>query len=135
VISAPRLSFMWNAAMGLFGLAFWTYGILTVLMPVVFAPYGYLLAILGGLLAVFFFLTGWIAGDRNVDRAWDESTEHDSNRAYHFGFTVRGSCISCSGCSSPGAGSPMKQPSPRDGRLHRRILLPLHGSHRTERLV
>jgi uncharacterized membrane protein len=88
VISAPRLSFMWNAAMGLFGLAFWTYGILTVLMPVVFAPYGYLLAILGGLLAVFFFLTGWIAGDRNVDRAWDESTEHDSNRAYHFGFTV-----------------------------------------------
>jgi len=79
---------MWNMAMGLFGITFWLYGILTLLMPTVLAPHGYLLAILGGVLVVFFYLTGWIAGDGNVDRAWDEGTEHDSNRAYRFGFTV-----------------------------------------------
>jgi len=88
MISAPSLSFMWNAAMGLFGVAFWLYGVGTLLMPTVVAPYGFVLAIFGGLLMVFFFLTGWLAGDTNTERVWDEGTEHDSNRAYRFGFTV-----------------------------------------------
>lgn len=88
MISAPGLSFMWNMAMGVFGVVFWLYGILTLVFPAVLAPHGYILAILGGVLFVFFFLTGWLAGDASVDRAWDESVEHDSNRAYKFGFTV-----------------------------------------------
>ena len=88
MISAPRLSFMWNAAMGLFGIVFWLYGILTLLIPTVLAPFGYILAILGGLLALFFVLTGWLAGDTSVARAWDEGTEYDSNVAYRFGFAV-----------------------------------------------
>jgi hypothetical protein len=46
VISAPRLSFLWNAAMGLFGVAFWLYGVLTLIFPAVFAPWGFVLAIL-----------------------------------------------------------------------------------------
>lgn len=79
---------MWNAAMGVFGLVFWLYGIFTLLLPAAFAPHGYILGILGGLLGLFFFLTGWLAGDASVERAWDESTEHDSNRAYKFGFTI-----------------------------------------------
>lgn len=88
MISAPRLSFLWDTALGLFGAVFWLYGILTLLAPGVFAPFGYILAVLGGLLALFFFLTGWIAGDSAVARAWDESAEQDSYRAYRFGFTV-----------------------------------------------
>ena len=88
MISAPRLSFIWYATMGLFGLVFWLYGVLTILMPMTFAPYGYILALLGALLGMFFFITEIIAGEDNVERAWDEGTEHDSNRAYRFGFTV-----------------------------------------------
>lgn len=88
MISAPRLSFLWNMAMGLFGVVFWLYGILTIIVPALLAPHGYILAILGGLLGLFLFFTGWIAGDANVDRAWDEGTEYDSNRAYKFGFTI-----------------------------------------------
>ena len=88
MISAPRLSFMWNAAMGLFGVAFWLYGVLTLVLPAVFAPWGFVLAILGGLLFAFFAVTAAIAGSQNAERAWDEGTEHDSNRAYQFGFTV-----------------------------------------------
>ncbi|MCF7942254.1 MAG: hypothetical protein K9M84_11610 [Spirochaetia bacterium] len=88
MISAPRLSFMWNAAMGSFGIIFWIYGIITLLFPKIFAPFGYILAILGGLLAVFLIATEVIAGKGTVERAWDEGTEHDSNRAYQFGFTV-----------------------------------------------
>ena len=88
MISAPRLSIMWNAAMGLFGLVFWSYGILTVLRPKLFAPRGYVLAILGGLLAIFLIATEMVAGKENSKRAWDEGAEHDSNRAYKFGFTV-----------------------------------------------
>jgi hypothetical protein len=79
---------MWNATMGLFGVVFWLYGILTMVAPFVFAPHGYLLAILGALLLLFFVVTEVIAGKENVERAWDESAEHDSNRAYKFGFTV-----------------------------------------------
>ena len=88
MIPAPRLSFMWNAAMGSFGLVFWTYAILTILMPEVFAPRGYILGILGGILAIFLIVTEVVAGKDNVERAWDESTKHDSNRAYKFGFTI-----------------------------------------------
>ena len=88
MISAPRLPFMWNAATGVFGVVFWLYGMLALLMPMVYAPYGYILAILGGILVVFFVITEMIAGKENVERAWDEGTEHDSNRAYKFGFTV-----------------------------------------------
>ena len=79
---------MWNAAMGLFGVVFWLFGILTLLLPAIFAPLGYLLAILGGMLAVFLIVTEMVAGKENVKRAWDESTEHDSFRAYRFGFTI-----------------------------------------------
>lgn len=79
---------MWNAAMALFGVVFWLYGILTLLLPRLLAPYGYVLAILGGLLVVFMILTGLLAGNKNLNRAWDESTEHDSNQAYKFGFTI-----------------------------------------------
>jgi hypothetical protein len=79
---------MWNATMGLFGVVFWLYGVLTLVAPLVFAPHGYILAILGGLLFLFFFVTEVVAGTENVERAWDESAEHDSNRAYRFGFTV-----------------------------------------------
>jgi hypothetical protein len=84
----PRLSLLWNVAMGSFGLVFWVYAVLTVLMPEVFGPHGYILGILGALLAVFLFVTERAAGTRSVERAWDEGTEHDSNRAYKFGFTV-----------------------------------------------
>ncbi len=79
---------MWNAAMGLFGVVFWLYGILTLLWPAVFAPHGYMLGILGVLLALYFLLTGWLAGTASVGRVWDEGAEHDSNRAYKFGFTM-----------------------------------------------
>ncbi len=88
MISAPRLSFLWNAAMGLFGGVFWLYGILTLVFPAVFAPWGFILAILGALLFAFFAVTEAAAGTQNAERAWDEGTEHDSNRAYKFGFTV-----------------------------------------------
>lgn len=88
MISALRLSLVWNVAMGGFGLAFWSYAVLTILLPAVFAPRGYVLAILGGMLAVFLIVTGLIAGRDTVERTWDEGTEHDSNRAYKFGFTV-----------------------------------------------
>ena len=88
MISAPRLSLMWNVAMGGFGLVFWSYAVLTILLPAVFAPRGYILAILGGMLATFLIVTELIAGKDTVERAWDEGAEHDSNRAYKFGFTV-----------------------------------------------
>lgn len=87
-MSALRLSLLWNAAMGLFGGIFWLYGILTLLAPAIFVPYGFILVVLAGLLVLFFFLTGAVAGDDNVARAWDEGTEHDSQRAYAFGFKV-----------------------------------------------
>lgn len=74
--------------MGGFGLVFWSYAVLTILMPEVFATRGYILGILGGLLAAFLIVTEVVAGKDNVERAWDESAEHDSNRAYKFGFTV-----------------------------------------------
>ena len=74
--------------MGLFGVAFWLYGVLTLVFPAMFAPWGFVLAILGGLLFAFFAVTAAIAGSQNAERAWDEGTEHDSNRAYQFGFTV-----------------------------------------------
>jgi hypothetical protein len=79
---------MWNAAMGSFGLVFWAYAILTLLMLSVFAPRGYILGILGGGLTVFLIVTELVAGKDNVKRARDEGAEHDSNRAYKFGFTV-----------------------------------------------
>jgi hypothetical protein len=79
---------MWNAAMGLFGVAFWLYGVLTLVFPAVFLPWGFVLAILAALLFAFFAITETIAGAQNAERAWDEGTEHDSNRAYQFGFTV-----------------------------------------------
>ena len=88
MIPAPRLSFMWNAAMGTFGLVFWVYAVLTILMPQVFAPRGYILGILGAMLAIFLIVTQVVAGKDNVERAWDESAERDSNRAYKFGFSV-----------------------------------------------
>ena len=88
MIPAPRLSFLWNAAMGSFGLVFWVYAVLTIVMPEVFGPRGYILGILGALLAIFLIVTQVLAGKRQVERAWDESAEHDSNRAYKFGFTV-----------------------------------------------
>lgn len=93
MIPAPRLSFLWNAAMGSFGLGFWVYAVLTIVMPEVFAPRGYILGILGALLAIFLIITQVLAGKRQVERAWDESVEHDSNRAYRFGFTV--ACLVC----------------------------------------
>jgi uncharacterized membrane protein len=79
---------MWNAAMGTLGLVFWVYAVLTILMPEVFGPRGYILGILGGMLAIFMVVTQIAAGTKSVDQAWDESTEHDSNRAYKFGFIV-----------------------------------------------
>ena len=88
MIPAPRLSFLWNAAMASFGLVFWVYAVLTIVMPEVFGPRGYILGILGALLAIFLIVTQVLAGKRQVERAWDESAEHDSNRAYKFGFTV-----------------------------------------------
>jgi len=88
VISPPRLSFVWNAAMAGMGLVFWSYAVLTLVMPEVFAPRGYILGILGALLAIFLIATGVAAGKNTVERAWDESAEHDSNRAYKFGFTI-----------------------------------------------
>jgi hypothetical protein len=39
-------------------------------------------------LGIFFVVTGAVAGKKSTERAWDEGTEHDSNRAYRFGFTV-----------------------------------------------
>lgn len=88
MIPAPRLSLLWNAAMGSFGLVLWAYAVLTILIPEVLAPRGYILGILGGMLAIFLAVTHALAGEDNVERAWDESAEHDSNRAYKFGFTV-----------------------------------------------
>ena len=88
MIPAPRLTFMWNAAMGVFGLVFWAYAVVTILVPAVFAPRGYILGILGGILAIFLIVTEVVAGKENIERAWDESARHDSNRAYRFGFTV-----------------------------------------------
>lgn len=88
MIPAPQLLFLWNAAMGLFGVIFWLYGFLTLFVPAIFAPYGFILGILAGVLMLFFFLTEAVAGDDNVARAWDEGTEHDSQRAYAFGFNV-----------------------------------------------
>ena len=88
MISASKLSVIWNTAMGTFGLVFWTYGVLTLLMPTVFAPQGYILGILGAVLAVFLISTELLAGKRHAAQAWDESAKHDSNRAYKFGFTV-----------------------------------------------
>lgn len=79
---------MWYAVMGLFGIVFWLYAVLTLVAPGTFAPYGYLMAILAGLLFIFFIVTEIIAGKESVERAWDESTEYDSNRAYRFGFNV-----------------------------------------------
>jgi uncharacterized membrane protein len=88
VISAPKLTFLWNAAMGSFGIVFWIYGILTLFLPKIFAPFGFILAVLGAFLGIFFIVTGAVAGKKSSERAWDEGTEHDSNRAYKFGFTV-----------------------------------------------
>ena len=88
MIPVPRLSLVWNLAMGGFGLVFWAYAVLTIVLPGVFAPHGYILAILGALLAIFFFVTQAVAGRESAERAWDESVVHDSNRAYRFGFTV-----------------------------------------------
>jgi len=79
---------MWNAAMGGFGIIFWIYGILTLLLPRIFAPFGYILAILGGLLAIFLITSEVLAGKESAERAWDEGVEQDSNRAYKFGFTI-----------------------------------------------
>jgi len=74
--------------MAMYGLVFWAFGILTLGLPSIFAPLGWILGILGGLLALFIIVTELVAGKKNVEKAWDESTEHDSNRAYKFGFTV-----------------------------------------------
>jgi hypothetical protein len=74
--------------MGSIGLVFWTYAVLTLVFPDVFAPRGYILGILGGLLAIFILVTGAVAGKKTIERAWDEGAEHDSNRAYKFGFTI-----------------------------------------------
>jgi len=74
--------------MGLFGVAFWLYGVLAIIFPAVFAPWGFVLAIMGALLLAFFAVTEVAAGTHNAERAWDEGTEHDSHRAYQFGFTV-----------------------------------------------
>ncbi len=74
--------------MALFGIVFWLYAALTLLVPAAFAPMGFMLAILGALLVLLMVVTGAMAGEANVARAWDEGVEHDSNRAHRFGFTV-----------------------------------------------
>jgi hypothetical protein len=55
--------------MGSMGLVFWTYAVLTLVLPEAFAPRGYILGILGGLLAIFLIVTGVAAGRNTVERA------------------------------------------------------------------
>lgn len=88
MISSSKLSAISAGAMALFGLAFWTYGILTLILPRVFAPHGYILAILGIALPIFLFVTAAMAGKASATRAWDEGEARDSSRAHRFGFTV-----------------------------------------------
>lgn len=47
-----------------------------------------MLAILGAGLAAFFAVSHLVAGRAATSRASDEGAEHESNRAYRFGFTV-----------------------------------------------
>ena len=88
MISAQRLSSTSSAAFAAFGIAFWLYGALALLLPAVFVPMSYILAILTVILVSFLALSSALAGGANRARHWDEGTGHDSIRAYKFGFTV-----------------------------------------------
>lgn len=88
MISASQLSIIWNVGMGLFGVAFWGFGLATIVAPAVFLPWSFLLAVIGGLFALFIIMTSRLAGGTNTSIVWDESMQDDSNRAYKFGFTV-----------------------------------------------
>lgn len=88
MISAKKISFLWDTALAVFGIGFRSFGILTLVFPAAFAGAGLLLGLLGLGLAAFFLITGGLAGRARVAQAWDEGAEHDSGRAYKFGFTI-----------------------------------------------
>lgn len=88
MITPTRLAIMWFGSMTLFGVASWVYGLLTVLFPSALARHGYIVGLISVVLFVFIYASGAVAGERSVKRAWDEGAEHDSHRAYRFGFNT-----------------------------------------------
>lgn len=98
MISAPKLTFLWNAAMGGFGIVFWIYGVLTLFLPETFAPFGFILAVLGAFLVIFFVVTGAVAGKKilNVPGMKAQSTTRTGRTNSALLWPVL--CIWCSGC-------------------------------------
>lgn len=88
MISTQRLSLLWSVGYAVFGIVFWLWAVLAVIMPTVFLPMGLILPIVVVMLVVFLALTGALAGKSNIERTQDEGFQSDSNRACKFGFTV-----------------------------------------------